>query len=255
MFTSKCSLAALAFALLAGSNVAQATTYNALNDFSITNGNPNGVWEYGEGTAGTNIFTRFIVSGTDPDVAGRSVFWRTTNPNLGAPAIIKNTTNPNVPFSAATAVFPTNVLDIHPGENDDVIIRFTAPTTGTYTYSGLFEILDWDHPAGIVGEIFKNQDPVALFKEPLLGPKADLANLLPGGKIDFGGSVDLIAGDTLSFASNNGGNFTFDSTGFNVTITDAVPEPSTWAMMILGFFGVGFVAYRRRNQSTALHAA
>ena len=28
----------------------------------------------------------------------------------------------------------------------------------------------------------------------------------------------------------------------------AVPEPSTWAMMILGFAGVGFMAYRRRNQ-------
>jgi hypothetical protein len=26
-----------------------------------------------------------------------------------------------------------------------------------------------------------------------------------------------------------------------------VPEPSTWAMMILGFCGVGFMAYRRRN--------
>jgi hypothetical protein len=27
----------------------------------------------------------------------------------------------------------------------------------------------------------------------------------------------------------------------------AVPEPSTWAMMILGFMGVGFVAYRRKS--------
>jgi hypothetical protein len=27
-----------------------------------------------------------------------------------------------------------------------------------------------------------------------------------------------------------------------------VPEPSTWAMMILGFAGVGFMAYRRRKQ-------
>jgi len=27
----------------------------------------------------------------------------------------------------------------------------------------------------------------------------------------------------------------------------AVPEPSTWAMMILGFAGVGFVAYRRKS--------
>lgn len=35
----------------------------------------------------------------------------------------------------------------------------------------------------------------------------------------------------------------------------AVPEPSTWAMMILGFFGMGFVAYRRRNQGAAFRAA
>jgi hypothetical protein len=30
-------------------------------------------------------------------------------------------------------------------------------------------------------------------------------------------------------------------------VTPGVPEPSTWAMMILGFAGVGFMAYRRRN--------
>jgi hypothetical protein len=32
----------------------------------------------------------------------------------------------------------------------------------------------------------------------------------------------------------------------------AVPEPSTWAMMILGFFGVGFLAYRRRGPASSL---
>jgi hypothetical protein len=31
------------------------------------------------------------------------------------------------------------------------------------------------------------------------------------------------------------------------TIVVSVPESSTWAMMILGFFGVGFMAYRRKN--------
>jgi PEP-CTERM motif len=29
----------------------------------------------------------------------------------------------------------------------------------------------------------------------------------------------------------------------------SVPEPSTWAMMILGFFGIGFMAYRRKSKS------
>ena len=35
----------------------------------------------------------------------------------------------------------------------------------------------------------------------------------------------------------------------------AVPEPSTWAMMILGFAGVGFLAYRRRSHSTPFRVA
>jgi CHRD domain/PEP-CTERM motif len=35
----------------------------------------------------------------------------------------------------------------------------------------------------------------------------------------------------------------------------AVPEPSTWAMMILGFAGIGFMGYRRRKSTVALAAA
>ena len=36
----------------------------------------------------------------------------------------------------------------------------------------------------------------------------------------------------------------------NVVLT-AVPEPSTWAMMVLGFAGVGFMAYRRKQNGPA----
>ncbi|MFC4921866.1 MULTISPECIES: PEPxxWA-CTERM sorting domain-containing protein [Bradyrhizobium] len=37
-------------------------------------------------------------------------------------------------------------------------------------------------------------------------------------------------------------------TGFvGATLTPAVPEASTWAMMILGFAAVGFMAYRRKD--------
>jgi hypothetical protein len=34
----------------------------------------------------------------------------------------------------------------------------------------------------------------------------------------------------------------------------SVPEPSTWAMMILGFAGVGFMAYRRKSQPALMAA-
>jgi uncharacterized membrane protein len=33
-----------------------------------------------------------------------------------------------------------------------------------------------------------------------------------------------------------------------------VPEPSTWAMMLLGFAGVGFMAYRRKSKPALMAA-
>jgi hypothetical protein len=43
--------------------------------------------------------------------------------------------------------------------------------------------------------------------------------------------------------------------GFTVGVQAPVPEPSTWAMMILGFFGLGFMAYRRKQHGAALKVA
>jgi hypothetical protein len=58
----------------------------------------------------------------------------------------------------------------------------------------------------------------------------------------FGASGQLSFTD--SGPSNQQGNLLDD------VVLSAVPEPSTWAMMILGFFGVGFMAYRRKNQGS-----
>jgi hypothetical protein len=38
-------------------------------------------------------------------------------------------------------------------------------------------------------------------------------------------------------------------------VTPAVPEPSTWAMMLLGFCGLGFMAYRRKQNGQAFRLA
>jgi hypothetical protein len=45
--------------------------------------------------------------------------------------------------------------------------------------------------------------------------------------------------------------FAPDNATFTASVA-AVPEPSTWAMMILGFFGIGFMAYRRKQDGPAL---
>jgi hypothetical protein len=47
----------------------------------------------------------------------------------------------------------------------------------------------------------------------------------------------------------------FGSIGGDTTLTAAVPEPSTWAMMILGFVGIGFMSYRRKQNGPSLRLA
>jgi hypothetical protein len=46
---------------------------------------------------------------------------------------------------------------------------------------------------------------------------------------------------------------TFSSTGnaFEFALA-SVPEPSTWAMMALGFAGLGYAAFRRNTKGRAL---
>lgn len=52
--------------------------------------------------------------------------------------------------------------------------------------------------------------------------------------------------DTLGFTFLSGATPAKDVLLTAVNIA-AVPEPSSWAMMILGFVGVGFMAYRKKN--------
>ena len=49
--------------------------------------------------------------------------------------------------------------------------------------------------------------------------------------LDSSGAIPEFAPDNATFTASVG----------------AVPEPSTWAMMILGFAGIGFMAYRRKG--------
>ena len=66
--------------------------------------------------------------------------------------------------------------------------------------------------------------------------------------VDANGT-DLIS--SIKFVATGGGGVVEDVRQVRlegVESITAVPEPSTWAMMILGFGGVGFMAYRRKRQ-------
>jgi hypothetical protein len=81
---------------------------------------------------------------------------------------------------------------------------------------------------------------------------------LSGFEVTDTSTAPVSSVDWFAFAYNGtytgGGNFsTSDSPGFAGTVS-AVPEPSTWAMMILGFAGVGFMAYRKKSKPALMAA-
>ena len=90
-----------------------------------------------------------------------------------------------------------------------------------------------------------------------------------GGSAEYGGVPISVVGNVVSGNEANGtimflGKFdTISWTnpasenwyGFTVGVQSAVPEPSTWAMMLLGFAGIGLMTYRRRKGMAGLAAA
>jgi hypothetical protein len=78
---------------------------------------------------------------------------------------------------------------------------------------------------------------------------------LPG---NYSSGVSLSATDTYSSSTISGlgltpGTYVYTwGTGADadsLTVQIGVPEPSTWAMMILGFLGLGWMTYRRRGST------
>ena len=68
--------------------------------------------------------------------------------------------------------------------------------------------------------------------------------------VDFGRFTTSVAvTDTLTISALHGS----DATGFsNSFVESTIPEPSTWAMMVLGFIGLGYAAIRRGRKERTL---
>ena len=89
---------------------------------------------------------------------------------------------------------------------------------------------------------FSRGRPVFHVSSPTIGPNESSSNF-------FFGTSELASMVTLLLVDAKGN---FSSVSFDATqAAPAVPEPSTWAMMIVGFAGVGALAYRRRRKGLA----
>jgi PEP-CTERM motif len=76
-----------------------------------------------------------------------------------------------------------------------------------------------------------------------------------GGSVllDAGTELDIVVGGAgivnfLNLFNGGDGSFVWDPTAIPVQL-QPVPEPSTWAMMLLGFVGLGYAGWRARRQT------
>ncbi|MDZ4370585.1 MAG: PEPxxWA-CTERM sorting domain-containing protein [Phenylobacterium sp.] len=217
-----------------GAPALAATTYVAFDDFQVVGG----VIQTGAFTVGSSVgaFTGAITPFTTAQVScgDGAIFCLRTGDSSIAKAYA-GTYDP-----ANSVFFRDGYLNLHPNPGMDTIVQFIAPTAGTYSFEGRFAIHD-SFPTGV---------GIAAY----VGSAPQFTSTLGSGESPFDFDVTLAAGGTVSFGLSAAGSHLFDSTGFKLTVTEldpptgAIPEPATWAMMIMGFAGAGAALRRRRDQ-------
>ena len=137
-------------------------------------------------------------------------------------------------------------LLIHPGPGagGNSAVQYTAPSSGLFSLSSILTSAD-------IGQ--KNVGFFTIINNFLT---ANTVGSISGGASQaVDGTFALQAGDSVGIFVNNGdGNYSNDSTHASGTIS-AVPEPATWAMLLLGFGMIGFAMRKRSNVRTTVSYA
>jgi hypothetical protein len=248
-FSQFCNLVFVGAALSCG---LQASVYNVVTDFHDPTISTS-VWSYGTSTTAGGTLTPFpaytngYFGGTPNNNPGQpsgdaGYYREPQSGNYFLPAILKNTTAGDLNF-VNTVTWPNSVLLLHPGADGAyAVVRFTAPSTSTYSVQGLFVGLDHVGPTTTdVHVLPSNGDP---------GFSGTVNNF--GVNHPFSFTTNLTAGQHIDFAVGFGDNqnLYYDSTGLSASIS-ATPEPGFYGLMALGMAGLGTVVIRRRRNSTS----
>lgn len=132
---------------------------------------------------------------------------------------------------------PTGALVVDPGDFG-IAVFFNAPQAGTYRIKALFD----------GAETLNNGVTVARLQSNVMSSVIGTPNTTPDN-LAFNGTVTLGANQFFGFFIGPGQAAGHDLTSMSFRVAEGVPEPGAWALMILGFSGVG-AALRRRALPT-----
>jgi hypothetical protein len=160
--------------------------------------------------------------------------------NVGASDVILN-----FGFGNLNPLHPGE-MDLHPGPdaNDTFsIVRWIAPATGSYLIDAYWTDLDPNGTqfAGVNG---------ASGSIVINGNVVFNSNFADNSGTSDTFTISLNAGDIVDFATGSQGDYRFDDTGFDASIT-AVPEPSTASSVVVGVALLGGSLYLRRRRALA----
>jgi len=243
MFTMRNALITLTLAFAAFAPiVARAATYNAVTDFTTaTNGV--GVWTYGYGTVGNTFLLDTVSGAAFTGKSGYNYWGVSSSVSADGLPIVGHNTN-NTPTPGYTPFPATDNLWMHPGNADnlDSILEFTAPTSGVYNIAGYFVRADQASGSG-TGTFVSIYDGASALMGPTFISNTNYTDQT------FNQNVTLTAGQTLEFAVARNGDYSFDSTGLSLTVTQnvapVIPEPSSLILFGTGILGVAGSIHRR----------
>jgi hypothetical protein len=177
---------------------------------------------------------------------------------LGAAGTARITLN----FDGSLGIGPDNFLEIRGYEVDPITglkaIRYEAAFTA-YTPSGIVRPFSVSGAPAVIH--FTSSPEVATIIGSMtfiydytfgsdLNYEFQMAAVAPTGDVDFYNTATISQAQVFdAFGNAVAGAFTTASGTILPTATPGVPEPATWAMMIVGFSAIGFSIRRKQRQS------
>jgi hypothetical protein len=158
-----------------------------------------------------------------------------------------NFTVSNSGSGGAVDLIGNGFFDFYPGNGLYVDICGSASTCGVFTTKQTFGPGNYTVTLNLAGNarIATSDTTLVTF-----GTNSTSYLLTESQKQTEVWNVSLSAPGQLSIADQGLLGPDIGNILLSVEVATAVPEPSTWAMMILGFASVGFLAYRRKNGAT-----